>query len=172
MKRTLAILLVLATICALSACSEHVYDAEPKVFTTSGITLTLTEAFQERGMERYTACFSSEEVAVFVTKEKAINVDEITLQEYAAMVRHSNLDRTPGEVKEIDGLTTLEYSFYNESSKATYCYFLSMYEGKTAYWLVQFACEDTLYEDCRPYFIEWAKSVQVEKAGVETTAQS
>ena len=89
-----------------------------------------------------------------ICAEHGVNICDITqsvIGEYFAMIM----------LAEIEGLTTMEYEFLNEAENVTYCYFLSMYRGDTAFWLVQFACEASLYEDYRPYFIEWAKTVDV-----------
>ena len=167
MKKCIAAVLLLAMTVALTACGGRVYDADPKEFTTSGMTITLTDAFQEITMKGYTVCFDSSEVAVFGTRENFTTQGgfaDITLENYAAMVYSNNATKSPGDVTKIDGLTTIEYAFLNEEENVTYCYFLSMYRGATAFWLVQFACKEAVYEEYRPHFIAWAKTVDVGEA--------
>lgn len=164
MKKLVALAVLFVMVVTLTACGGHVYDADPKEFTTSGMTITLTEAFREITLERYTVCFDSSEVAVFGTRESFTaqgGFADITLEDYAIMVYNNNATKGPSDITEIEGLTTMEYAFLNEAENVTYCYFLSMYRGATAFWLIQFACEESLYEEYRPYFIEWAKTVDV-----------
>ena len=164
MKKVLALALLLAMTLSLVACGGRVYDADPKEFTSSGMTITLTDAFREITKERFTVCFDSSEVAVFGTRENFSaqgGFADISLQEYATMVYNNNATKGPGDITEIDGLTTIEYQFLNEQENVTYCYFLSMYRGESAFWLIQFACREADYEAYRPYFIEWAKTVDV-----------
>ena len=76
-------------------------------------------------------------------------------------MHESNSARNPDEVKTENGLTSMEYKFYNEQEKITYKYFTTMFKGDDSFWLVQFACNENLYEEFKPHFVDWAKTVDV-----------
>lgn len=175
MKKIIALLVTLLTVLSLSACnmlpalgtylalSQPVYKADEEVFKADGLEITLTEAFTETDMEGFTACYDSSEVAVFVLKEDYASIpqlSDLSLEEYADLVHEANADRSPDAITETDGLTSMEYEFYNEDDSTNYKYFSTMFKGEDAFWLVQFAVDADDYEEYKPYFIEWAKSVK------------
>lgn len=136
-------------------------SAEAKVFSSNGMNVTLTDAFQKMDMANYTVAYGSEEIAVFALKEAfslADGSERYTLKQYADLVLQSNgLDAS---VLETDGdLTCFQYEFTNSETNETYRYFTYMYKADDAFWLVQFA---TLTENAEKYtqqISEWAKSV-------------
>jgi hypothetical protein len=166
MKKVVSVLLVFAVLLALSSCAliGKVYDKEAAEFSSNGLKITLTEAFSETTVENYTVCFASKSVLVLGLKE-AFSIQEgladLTLNEYAALVRQSNSEKSPTEISKENGLTSFEYSFLNTEENKTYRYFTVMYKGSDAFWTVQLACEESAYEEYKPYMIEWAKSVTV-----------
>jgi hypothetical protein len=86
---------------------------------------------------------------------------DLTVDEYAALVHQSNSEKSPTEISKENGLTSFEYSFLNTEENKIYRYFTVMYKGSDAFWTVQLACEESAYEEYKPYMIEWAKSVTV-----------
>ena len=166
MKKIVSVLLVLAALLALSSCAliGKVYDKAPATFTSNGLTITLTEAFAETDVENYTVCLASKAVVVLGLKE-AFSLQEgfedLTLDEYAVLARQSNASKSPSEISKENGLTSFEYSFFNAEKNQTYKYFTVMLKGSDAFWMVQLACEESVYEEHKPYMIEWAKSIQV-----------
>lgn len=164
MKRAAALLLVLCCLFSLMGCSaKKVYEADAKTFTNDGLQIELTESFRAKeDYEGYTVCYDSAEVAVFVLKEAftlAEGSESLSLEEYAGYVYEANASKNPDDVTTVDGLTCMEYTFDNNGSE--YSYFCAMFKGSDAFWLVQFVCMDTIYEEYKPYFIEWAKTVKV-----------
>ena len=116
-------------------------------------------------MSGYTLCFDSADVAVFVLKEsfnEFVGKDiPNTVEEYAEIVRASNHDKQPSEITNIDGLVTMEYSFHNSENGTTYKYLSVMFKGSDAFYLVSFATDINKYENAKPHFIDYAKSVKV-----------
>ncbi len=161
MKKILSILTVLLLLFSLAACSS---TPKEKVFSKSGFEITLTSAFQEKSVSGYTACYASSKAAVLILKEDFSlfeGAGDLTLAEYAELVREANSAKFPSETKSQDGLTYFEFSFYNSDEQVTYEYFVAMYKGGGAFWTVQFASPDTMYDEQRPTFITWAKSFLV-----------
>jgi len=160
MKKLLATVLVLVIAISLTACA-----AQPKEFSESGMTITLTTAFFENTQGGYTVCYDSANVAVFVLKESfslQAGVGDMSLDDYAALVRASNASKSPSAISKADGLTSMEYSFENTSENKTYKYFCTMFKGPDAFWLVQFATLEDKYDELLPTLKEYAKSVVFE----------
>lgn len=158
MKKLLSLVLVLVLLVALVSCGK----AQPKTFTSSGISITLTSAFKENTQAGYTVCYESSKVAVFVLKESFSiqpGVENLTLDEYAALVRQSNASKSPTEITKQDGFCTMEYNFLNENENQTYSYYCTMFKGPDAFWLVQFACKEGDYASYKDIFADWAKTV-------------
>ncbi len=158
MKKVLSLALVLILMLSLVSCAP-----KPKEFTKEGMTITLTNSFWEKAMDGFTACYDSRKDAVFVLKEAFSmleGAEELTLDEYAELVRKNNASKSPSEIKKEDGLTIMEYTFLNESNNTTYGYFLTMFKTSDAFWLVQFTCDESDYDTHRASFIEWAKSIK------------
>ncbi len=166
MKKILAILLVAITLVSFVGCLDtKVYDAKAKEFTKEGLVITLTEKFVETAVENYTVAFDSKEVAILALKEEfslAEGFGDNTLEEYADLVRLANDSaQNISDVKDTEGIISFEHEAENKEENKTYRYFSAMYKGKDAFWLVQFACEESKYEEYKPYFIQWAKTVEV-----------
>lgn len=168
MKKLFSLLLVAVMLLSLAGCfSTSVVDADEAVFTKAGMEITLTEGFTETEMEGFTACYDSTEVAVFVLKEDFSSVTgfaDLSLADYADLVHQANSSKSPDAITEVDGLTTMEYDFYNEEEGNNYRYFATMFKGSDAFWLIQFASLDADYEEYKPYFIEWAKTAKFTEA--------
>ena len=157
MKRILLVLTALVLLVSLVACGE----AQPKTFTAEGMSVTLTDGFTKRSVEGYTVCYDSKDVAVLAIKEafSLFEGADITLEDYADLVRQSNASRNPSAVVEKDGILTMEYSFFNEEENETYKYLCAMYEGEDAFWLIQFACKAESYDSLSDTLMTYAKSV-------------
>jgi len=162
MKRIISLIIVVCALFALVSCGDKkAYEADTKSFSKSGITLTLTEAFEEGSKEGYAAFYSSDDVLVFMLKETfdSFTNKKLTLAKYAEFVKEANEDKSPSDVINENGLTYLEYSVKNAASGKTYKYFTAVFEGTDAFWCVQFVCFESAYAEYKPYFINWAKTV-------------
>ncbi|MBQ4121079.1 MAG: hypothetical protein IJD35_03590 [Clostridia bacterium] len=157
MKRILLVLTALVLLVSLVSCGE----AQPKTFTAEGMSVTLTDAFTKRSVDGYTVTYDSKDVAVFAIKESFSLFEgyDVTLEEYADLVRQSNASRNPTAVVERDGVLTMEYSFLNESENETYKYLCTMFKGEDAYWVIQFATKENAYDGLFDTLMTYAKSV-------------
>ena len=165
MKRFLSIILVLTAVFALGACgqAEDVpTEVAPKDFKVSGMTITLTNQFQKATSEGYTACYETDDVAVFILKETFTlqeGLEDVSLEKYAELVRDSNESKATTTLYQQGDLTCMEYSFFSEEHDQTYSYFTTMYKSSDAFWLIQFACREEFYDTYKNDFVEWAQSV-------------
>ncbi len=137
---------------------------EPKVFSSNGMNITLTNEFVKTDIGNYTVAYDSKKVAVFALKESFELVDgfkDYSLEEYCELVLQNN-NLLSSEIEDMEGLIGFEYEFTNPDTNNTYKYFSFVYKSNDAFWLVQFA---TLTEDVDNYsskIIEWAKTVSFE----------
>jgi len=162
MKRIISLIIVVCALFALVSCGDKkAYEADAKSFSSNGINITLTEAFKETPNESYTAVYDSNEAAVFVLKENfsSFKNENMSLDKYTEFFVEANKDKAPSAVSKENGFPMTEYSFKNEELNKTYKYMTVMLEGTDAYWCVQFVCEESVYEEYKPYFINWAKTV-------------
>ena len=165
MKKIIAVLLIACTLILLCSCgSKKAYEDKAQDFAAYGIKIKLTQAFKEKSYSGYTICYDAKDVAVFILKEtfaEKVGFNRLTVKEYAEKIRKANEEKQPSEVVHEGGLTYIEYEFYNKNESLTYKYLTVTYKGVDAFWLVQFACDVKDYNEYKPYFIEWAKTVDV-----------
>ena len=157
MKRFIAVMAVCMLLLSVVACGpKDVLEVKHKQYTKEGMSITLPKVFEEVNDPRLTVSYNTEEITVFINKD---TVKGESLEEYADIVYENNADVAPSAITKIDGLTTMEYSYYNPAAHVTIWYFTVMYQGAGAFWQFQFACDDAHYEEYKPHFIEWAKTV-------------
>ena len=164
MKKLLAAVLVACMLLSLVGCGKKAYETKASDFSTDGITITLTKSFKEKFYEGYTVCYDSKDVAVFVIKDSySLNksFENMTIEGYANFARNTISERNPTQVIKNNGLIYFEYEFSNEESGKVFKYFAAVYKGVDAFWLVQFACDVDAYSEYFPYFVQWAKTVNV-----------
>ena len=137
--------------------------ADAKDFTLEGLTITLTDAFRNLKVEGATGGYQARDCTLFLIKEPfdlLENGENLTLDEYAELVKANNsLDV---EIKTEENLTYFERTA--SADGVEFSYYSVMYRAPDAFWLLQFACETTDYEEYRPYFVNWAKSVTFDAA--------
>lgn len=169
MKKVIPLLLVICLAVGIfSGCSLlSAKSGADKTFTSDeGLTITLTDNFSKSQIEGYTLCYDSFDAAVFALKESFSDYPELDMQnmaldEYKGYVIEANSKFSPKEDTSFDGLTVLKYEYYVEEQKSNFTYFISLFKGSDAFWLVQFACKSSNYGEFEPYFVKWAKSVKV-----------
>lgn len=168
MKKILALVLALITLLSCVSCiGVKVYEAEATEFSSQGLTLTLTKAFKKADVQGYTVAYDSAAVAVFALKESfslMAGMSDMSVDDYAELLREANAARDPGAIQTEEGVLFFEYSFYNEEEKTTFKYFTTVHKGDDAFWMVQFATREGVYDEYRPYLLQWAKTVDVTAA--------
>ncbi len=134
-------------------------DPEPKVFTKAGMSVTLTDAFEELEAEGFDVAYDSDQVAVLALKETYASVpdaEDLPVEEYAGYVMEAN-----GQYEElkIDGnLVYFEYSAEGDRN-IDYHYTVFLFKGPDAFWIVQFATYEGKAEANRGQIMDWAKTV-------------
>ena len=159
MKKFLSVLLVAVILLSMASCAT----ASPKDFTCEGMTVTLTNRFEETQYEGYTVCYGSSDVMVIVLKESfslQADLDQMPLDEYANLVFQANASRSPSEITKHEGFRSMEYDFFNENENKTYSYFSTMFKGPDAFWLIQFACLEKDYDANKDTFLTYANSIK------------
>lgn len=165
MKRSIKILSLCLAFVVVAACFAGCGSPKEKSFSKEGLTITLTDEFEEKALvDALTASYMSDYCLVTTLKEdfslfsEAGLSTDISDREYLDMVIQSNsIDR---EREETDGFYTV--TFEKEIQKQDITYLAVALKGSDAFWLVQFACPTDTFEDLRPQFIKWAKTVTVE----------
>ncbi|MBR5136811.1 MAG: hypothetical protein IKV30_02155 [Clostridia bacterium] len=138
--------------------------AYPKTFTSNGLTITLTEAFDEVEMSSYNVVFDSKHVAVFALEEEfslMAGLEDYTVRQYLELVIQAN-NQGNISVKYEDGLYSYVYDATNPQTKDTYTYFVYGFKSDDSFWSVQFAVLADEAEEFEEQIIEWAKTIEVE----------
>lgn len=141
----------------------NVSVVKPKEFSTSGMTITLTTAFDEESYQGFTQCYESSTVAVFALKEEfslMAGFEDYTLEDYGALVVSSNgMDESV--LKQENGVYYFDYTSQGSDGSENY-YFATLHKGSDAFWLIQFATPAGNAEKIRDEFFAWAASVTFE----------
>lgn len=134
-------------------------NPKPKVFaSTEGITITLTDEFTRKDHNVFTDMYSSSKVSVAIFKEEYFNDTNITVSEYGRLFLDVN-DLKSTSLNDIDGMTCFEFSQRNSENK-DYSYLGVVFKDTDCFWVVQFAARQEDYDEYRPQFIEWAKTIK------------
>ena len=132
----------------------------PKSFSNEGMTITLTNKFRQASQAGFTACYGSEDVAVFVLKESFSlleGLDQYTLKEYGNLViANNNLSLS---LQENSGLTYFEYQFINAETNDPYHYISFIYKATDSFWIVQFAALEKNFKNYKDDIFNWANSI-------------
>lgn len=154
------LVLILSLCLAFSSCSFMFKEAKAKTFAKAGLSITLTDEFNEKDQRSYTACYDSAHVAVFVLKEEFTllqGLEDASLDDYCALVIENN--NKDSAIQKEGGLTYFVFEF--SANGKEYTYFCPVFKGSDAFWLVQFSCVTSEYNDYLEKFIAWANTVEV-----------
>lgn len=163
-KRITALLGAVAVLFALMGCSAvSLGQTKTELYASGGMEIVLPKGFTEHTVDGYTVCYDSASAEVFALREPfslAEGVEDMTVDEYADLVRTANVDKSPSSITVEEGFPMMEYTYYVESHEEDFVYLSVMYKAQDAFWTLQFVCSAEDYEEYRPQFIEWAKSVK------------
>lgn len=133
----------------------------PKEFSGSGMTITLTKAFEEVEYQGFTQCYESREAVVFMLKEEfslVPGLEDYTLEDYADLVLSSN--SIDAEVKTENGV--MYFTYTSAPDGTTFYYMATLHKSSDAFWLIQFATPESMKDEYHSLFLEWAASVEFE----------
>ena len=146
----------------VGAAMRNSRGTSPKNFSESGMSITLTDAFSRVKNENFTACYSSREVALYVMKESFADLpaatSELSAAEYGdRVVQGSGME---GVIREANGLTYSEHTYTNTENGKTYHYYTAFFKSGDAFWILEFATEETGFAAQKANIVAWAKSVR------------
>jgi hypothetical protein len=163
MRRILALILCIFVLASLCSC-KSILDSETGEREYGEFSIEIPEVFEEVAVEGYTAYFKKDNVYVWAIKDSFINLDGSSVWEvkdYAERIHYVNALKSPTPVTVTDGLYNIEYTVFNEMKNINFRYLTVMYKGSDAFWMVQFACDENEYEQYKPHFLAWAKTVKI-----------
>lgn len=129
-------------------------------FEVNDMTITLNENFESLKSDSYDGYISSDKVLVMALEDSFNYIPDFigySAKEYCELLIELYAGIECSEIKEEDGLVYFEYEMTNGE---TYHYFSFIYKENDAFWLVEFATFADEAEECRPYIMDWAKSVK------------
>ena len=134
--------------------------AKPQTFSANGLSITLTEDFEESAYGAYATAYQSKDVFAVTLKEELIYFEEIpsSLTEYAEILRDAN--NLDADITENDGLVYYTYDIYDIDTQELYrIFYVFVYQTDDAFWSVQFAVNADANEKQRENIFTYAKSV-------------
>ena len=152
------LLFIIVILYLFPGCSERM-----NTFEKNGMSITLTNDYQEKPKENITAYYESSKAAVIAEKDDFASINDsgmssdISSAEYAELIIESSGLDTP--VLEENGLTYFEYSI--DTDFGSFKYLASIYKSSDAFWLIQFSCQTDIYDSMRSEFFAFAHSVKV-----------
>ena len=136
--------------------------AEPKTFSAQGMSITLTDAFEEFDGEEFTVAYGSEDFVVLGLKEEFSLQEgfaDYTLEEYGNLVLENN-GMEDFTLDSFEGLTYFEYVSTDPETNDDYYYFSCVYKASDAFWLIHFAALDADADAYLDQMVAAAKSVE------------
>lgn len=134
--------------------------AEPKTFVKEDFKIVLTDDFEQTQEAGCFTAYGSKAVAVLVIRENAADFENMTLEEYGALILKTN-NRADLELHKDGELVWCEYT--DTPSNQELYYRVVCYQSEDAFWIVNFATPATNREKYKEIFTQWAGSVEVGK---------
>lgn len=163
MKKLALISSVLLLMFLLNSCIIFLPSSDsignPQTFQKDGITLTLTDRFEEQESQMgFDAYYTSDFCGVMVLKEEFTleeGLEDQSLSEYIESVIRNN-GHTDIEPQSKEGLT-----YYIKDSQGLR-YYSFCYKGSDAFWIVQFGCYQSDLSLMEEQIFFWARAVEIE----------
>jgi len=134
--------------------------SSPKDFTVGDLSITLTDQFERTSpMGNQTAAFLSDDKGVVFVKEsfsEYTGLEFFTIDAYAQLSKEAN-PQINTALQQENGYTYYEYTARVDGDKM--CYITFYYKSDNAFWAITFFTMADHYQDARPQFFTWAKSV-------------
>lgn len=141
------------------------YEGE-KVFSKSGLSISLTKDFKEKDVLDFTAYYTSEKVMVLTLKVEFDGFDtnkwnpyEHSCFEYAEKISKEYKEIYPSTTEASVNEDLIYFTFDFEQNGKNYKYLLATYKANDAYWQVSFGCEKRNFETLQKDIIRYANSV-------------
>lgn len=175
-KRMAALLITIMLVLSITGCSGN----RAKDYTVDDMTITLTNSFVESTVETQTAVYSNDDYIVTILKQDYAQLESMNMPtdmdvgSYALMVVEENGLDTSLEIyeSEVDDYSYIfGFTYEKEIEDTTFSYFATVYKSDDAYWFIQFATKTEQFEEAKPQFIEWAKTVRFADAANSSEAE-
>ena len=162
MKRRITKLLSLCLMACLmlTACGGTTKTTE---FSCDGLTMTVPADYRQmtgEEVQAYTfALTNNKTILMGLREEKAIFRSfgmELTLDDYMQIIREANQQEMT--VDTYNGQYMIKFESVVEGNR--FKYLASVYESEDAFWLIQFGCPESDFEDFRGDFFEQLLSVK------------
>lgn len=157
-----AVLSFLLAIIMLSSCM--MLGEKEKVFTNSGLSVTLTDKFHEKEHISFTGYYQSSDMLVVTIKEEFSHLQQMdisensTITEYLELVIYAN--QHSSKVEQKDGIYYFTYE--SEVSGKDFKYLATAVKSNDAFWLVQFGVLKDSFEKYEETIFKYADSVKVD----------
>ena len=163
MKRTLYIICIVSILLSFSSCLENkkCYEGAEQVIEVEELKITLTDEFFDTSdlAEDFLACYGAADVSVFFLKE---TFEEIGANDKVTVGQYINFLRENFEAEEMTSAINeggVVYFTYVGKGEVNYKYFVAAFKSDGAFWSIQFACEESAYDEYKPYFLKWSRTV-------------
>lgn len=160
--KKIVVLTLLALTFLFSGCS--LFDAEPKEFSGSGMTLTLDDTFSESSILNAQLYLISTKHGFTGNGERKSDLSDYatTLEEYGELI--SDVYDKDLEYKTYsDSDTSFLYSTYEASTEdGDFSYMIVLKEGESKFYCMNFFCRSKDFEKSEDQYLEWAKTIRVE----------
>lgn len=136
---------------------------DPQAFSAEGMTITLTDAFEETSYQGFTRCYESSYVAVLTLKEEFTlmeGLEDYTLEDYGLLVLQSN-GMSESTLKTEQGILYFDYVTQGGDGM-DYYYMATLHKSGDAFWLIQFSTPASNEAKLHDQFLAWAASVKFE----------
>ena len=140
---------------------------KPKRFVCDGMSIELTDKFEERENVNYTTSYVSGDIAVIVVEDRfdqAPALREYDIDGYLQLIWEVN--SLEGMKKETDGnLVWYDQVSGNSSSKASVRNRTYIFRSEEAFWMIQFLTNSSAGDKYDETISKYAKSITFDKAG-------
>ena len=144
---------------------EDYIENRPRDFSTEGMSITLTRAFDESSAYDFTGMYVSGPAVVVAQKENFDlwdGFEELSVQEYGELAIYATPQAGDVPLHEENGMPWFEYNSVSPENNREYNYLTCMYKADDAFWIVQFIADAEQAQQLRPEFMEYAASVRFE----------
>ena len=136
---------------------------KPQDFSVAGMTITLTNQFEEQHYGGFTQCYESDAVAILTLKEEFSlmeGLEDYTVEDYGRLVLASN-SMDEELLKQENGIWYFAYTAEGGDGD-TYYYCATLHKSGDAFWMIQFATPVSNESKLHDQFIDWAAGVTFE----------
>lgn len=148
---------------AICICLVFLVGCGSGVFTTNGMTITLTTEFSEKSVSGVTAVYDSEKIGVLCYKlpfETNPDYQDMTVGEFAEYYREQKSELNPSDVSVDDGVTYVEFE-NKESDGVNYTYCTTFFVANDGVWTILFFAKSEEYPGLKQTILGYARTVRI-----------